>query len=256
MYELRVAISEIWEGLNDEYGDKASSQSPRTTTYKQYTPFHYSHQAPPSHSRTFFTAAAPPRRGRIALIGHNLSQELHALAKLDIPIRHNPASRLHFDHHFDTHSLAGAASAESGARFAAYSLGSIARSLGVDPRFHSADAFLHGLHNASNDAAYTMMAALQLATRPDLSQVVPELGSAKKPRKRRFEVPAALREQLAAGAGREPAAQVVVEQKAVDFDVENGALLEHEEVVERHRAIDQRGSWASLLLRLMFGKGS
>lgn len=95
----------------------------------------------------------------IAFVGHSLGNDIQAVLQspglatdlLDIS---RPGQAV-----FDTFTLATAAERE-GAHLPRKSLSGLARSLKVDPRYCDETGSIRGWHNASNDAAYTMMLLL------------------------------------------------------------------------------------------------
>ncbi|EME49672.1 hypothetical protein DOTSEDRAFT_76908 [Dothistroma septosporum NZE10] len=95
----------------------------------------------------------------IAFVGHSLGNDIQAVLQspglatdlLDIS---RPGHAV-----FDTFTLATAAERE-GARIPKKSLSGLARCLQVDPRYCDENGAVIGWHNASNDAAYTMMVLL------------------------------------------------------------------------------------------------
>ncbi|KAK5126166.1 hypothetical protein LTR08_005018 [Meristemomyces frigidus] len=109
---------------------------------------------------------SPPE---VMLVGQSIISDILSLARpsfrFDI---HDPLTAgVHFTRLFDTVALAARAS-HLGARFPSKRLGPLVRSLGVHPQYHNQlknELTVIGTHNASNDAAYTMMALLLFAVR-------------------------------------------------------------------------------------------
>lgn len=111
-----------------------------------------------------------PSRIKLVLVGHDVRADITALAGPGVRIDlHDPgATGVQFKTTFDTLALAQIACSR-GARILSARLGPLVRCLGVDPRYVEKEArrTVVGAHNASNDAAYTIMALLFFATRWD-----------------------------------------------------------------------------------------
>lgn len=104
----------------------------------------------------------------VYLVGQSVSADVKRLRSsqtLNLNFAQTPDADFAFDGVFDTLSLATQAR-DRGAYLPRMALGPLARSLGVPSEYHSPLAGeLLGTHNASNDAAYSMMAMLLLAVR-------------------------------------------------------------------------------------------
>jgi DNA polymerase III epsilon subunit-like protein len=110
----------------------------------------------------------PPTKSEanVALIGHSLDGDIDVLRNVEnladnvrILLRDDP--RLRVTHLFDTQHFARG----SELNFASVSLADLASSLDIAPEYRDDRGMIAGWHNASNDAAYTMLTALFMATR-------------------------------------------------------------------------------------------
>ncbi|KAK4507933.1 hypothetical protein PRZ48_001668 [Zasmidium cellare] len=106
-----------------------------------------------------------PRDGRrkVAFVGHSLQTDLTSLARspgLQLDLLDSDAMDLDVVANFDTYLL-GRLWRATGAKAPDMSLNGLARAAGVNPKCFQ-NSRLRGWHNASNDAAYTMMVLLQL----------------------------------------------------------------------------------------------
>ncbi|KAK5128711.1 hypothetical protein LTR85_000044 [Meristemomyces frigidus] len=105
----------------------------------------------------------------LVLVGQSIRSDVTALAGAGICLDiYDPAATgVQFKATFDTADLAHTA-IKRGAQIPSARLGPLVKQLGVDPRYLSHNrTIVLGTHNASNDAAYTMMALLSLATQWD-----------------------------------------------------------------------------------------
>ncbi|SMR51994.1 unnamed protein product [Zymoseptoria tritici ST99CH_3D1] len=103
-------------------------------------------------------------QGYFALVGHSTWSDINAMIKcpdLGFDIRTIGGPGLKLLNVFDTYWL-GMDAKREGADLSGLSLGTMANSIGIDPVYRSQDAVI-GWHNASNDAAYTMMCLLTFA---------------------------------------------------------------------------------------------
>ncbi|KJX98715.1 hypothetical protein TI39_contig396g00003 [Zymoseptoria brevis] len=103
-------------------------------------------------------------QGYFALVGHSTWGDIDAMIKcpdLAFDIRTIGGPGLKLLNVFDTYWL-GMDVKREGADLSGLSLGTMANSIGIDPVYRSEDAVI-GWHNASNDAAYTMMCLLTFA---------------------------------------------------------------------------------------------
>jgi len=105
----------------------------------------------------------------VMLVGQSIDGDVNALrgpgVRLDI--RDPATAGITFDKVFETLGFTIAAR-ELGVRFPSGKLGQVVRSLGVDPKYVGTETdSVIGTHNASNDAAYTMMALLLYAIKWD-----------------------------------------------------------------------------------------
>lgn len=117
---------------------------------------------------TILRSLQPSRHGtpRIALVGHSLSGDLNALRRtpdLELDLLNPNETEVNVITSFDTYSLARAAQ-HSGAVIPSFSLSGVAKAAYINPRYIEW-GHLAGWHNASNDAAYTMMALLLFLAR-------------------------------------------------------------------------------------------
>jgi len=110
----------------------------------------------------------------VHLVGQSIGGDIGLLQRstsLRLDLTHGADSLFAFDGVFDTSEIAHAAT-EHGINFHSRQLGHLARTLHVDPRYWT-DSGVRGTHNASNDAAYTLMVLLLLAVRwEELPQIV------------------------------------------------------------------------------------
>lgn len=104
---------------------------------------------------------------RVHLVGQSIGTDVGALNRgaLRLNLSHDPVADFTFDKVYDTLALGGMAR-KLGACLPSIRLGRLARSLEVDPKYWLANDVV-GTHNASNDAAYTMMVMLLFAVRWD-----------------------------------------------------------------------------------------
>jgi hypothetical protein len=126
-------------------------------------------------------ATLPLKRPNIVMIGQSLDGDIGWLraakrTSRGLELRLLDDATLPVTHVFDTYYFAH----ESRLPFPSRSLGFIAASLDLDPRYRERQGMIKGWHNASNDAAYTMIAALLLASR-DPSEPLFELRWTPKP---------------------------------------------------------------------------
>lgn len=118
-------------------------------------------------------ASSTPGNAELILVGQSIKNDVDALGKrpLNMDLRQTtrvePPSgtdRSHFQLVFDTLALTYYAESR-GLRIQSAKLGYMAKRLGVDPKYWDAGSSVLGVHNAVNDAAYTMMLLLLYAVR-------------------------------------------------------------------------------------------
>lgn len=105
---------------------------------------------------------------KVHLVGQSIAGDVRVLKRgpnLRIDLSDGSNSDFNFDRVYDTNMLSLVARSR-GALFRGMSLGVLAQRLGVDAQYWSGST-VRGVHNASNDAAYTMMVMLLFAVRWD-----------------------------------------------------------------------------------------
>lgn len=109
---------------------------------------------------------------KVHLVGQSIAGDLSVLrraANMQVDLSGGPGSDFGFDRVYDTYDMSLAAE-QMGASFLSHRLGHLARRLEVDSTYWHGET-VRGIHNASNDAAYTMMVLLLFAVRwPHLSE--------------------------------------------------------------------------------------
>ncbi|EMC94574.1 hypothetical protein BAUCODRAFT_158151 [Baudoinia panamericana UAMH 10762] len=102
----------------------------------------------------------------VYLVGQSIATDVAALGKRPLYIdlqNHEPTSNVRFEKTFETLAFSDWIR-QRGIDLPSARLGPVARWLGVDPRYHNPLKLdVRGVHNASNDAAYTMMVLLLYA---------------------------------------------------------------------------------------------
>lgn len=110
------------------------------------------------------SAEHAPRK--VHLVGQSIAGDINVLRRsqnMRIDLSKGPSADFSFDKIYDTSQMSIAAK-QDGAIFPCGRLGHLARRLEVDPAYWHGDT-VRGIHNASNDAAYTMMVMLLFAVR-------------------------------------------------------------------------------------------
>lgn len=189
-------------------------------------------------------------RRNVYLVGQSIGGDVAVMkrnSELRLDLSNGPNADFAFDTVFDTQHLAMAAR-QNGMHLPVMQLGHLAHRLGVDSRFHSGMT-VRDTHNASNDAAYTMMVMLLIAVRwNDLPSALPMPTHAATPPPQR---PLVTKRSIENRTRRQRKAQLEQERAKLKSDLRRQAKLERASALEEEiAAYDQAYNEAGLLAKI------